>query len=114
RLAADLPTQVDEVTWELPLREGIKFTNGEIFDAEAAAAAINRIIDPEFNSSYLGQVDAISSAEAVDEYTLRVTTNGPDPLLPARLYLIQMVPPEHAQGDLGRSPVGTGPYELKR
>lgn len=113
QLATELPTQVDDTTWELPTREGVTFTNGEPFNAEAAAAAINRMIDPVFDSELLSQIETIESAEAVDENTLRITTNGPDPVLPARLYMIPMVPPEAAAGDdFGQNPVGTGPYEL--
>ena len=50
-LATALPTQIDDTTWEFKLRDGVTFTNGEPFDADAAAYSINRVIDPSFNSA---------------------------------------------------------------
>ncbi|MGH8543312.1 MAG: ABC transporter substrate-binding protein [Gammaproteobacteria bacterium] len=113
RLAADLPTLIDDVTWEIKIKEGVTFTNGEPFDAAAAAAAINRQLDPDFDSELLGLIEIIEDVEVVDDTTLRLTTNGPDPILPSRLYMIQMVPPEYSQtAEFARSPIGTGPYEF--
>lgn len=110
-LASDLPTQVDDTTWEVTVRDDVSFTNGEPFNAESAAASINRMIDPDFGSELLPRLSAIKSAEAVDEFTLDVTTKTPDPVLPARLEIIMMVPLKASQdADFGKNPVGTGPY----
>lgn len=112
-LAAAMPTQVDETTWEIALRDGITFHNGEPFNAEAVAFSVNRVIDPEFNSEQASFFSTITGAEAVDELTVRVTTDGSDPILPARLYWMKMVPPGAAEADdFAESPVGTGPYEF--
>jgi peptide/nickel transport system substrate-binding protein len=113
RLAASLPENVDPTTWEVKIREGVEFTNGEPFNAEVAAAAIMRESDPEYDSELLSQVETITNAEAVDDTTLRITTAAPDPILPSRLYMIQMVPMEYAQDEaFARDPVGTGPYQF--
>jgi peptide/nickel transport system substrate-binding protein len=113
RLAASLPRLVDETTWELKLRRGITFHNGAPFDAAAAKYSIERIIfDDEVNSDLRSQVDKISSVDVVDDYTIRINTNGPDPVLPARLYMVQMVEPGAAAGGLADQAVGTGPYKL--
>jgi peptide/nickel transport system substrate-binding protein len=113
RLAASLPRLVDETTWELKLRRGITFHNGAPFDAAAAKYSIERIIfDDEVNSDLRSQVDKISSVDVVDDYTIRINTNGPDPVLPARLYMVQMVEPGAAAGGLADQAVGTGPYQL--
>jgi ABC-type transport system substrate-binding protein len=48
---------------------------------------------------------------AVDEYTLDVTTKERDVILPARLTVIKMVPPEASQAEsFATQAVGTGPY----
>ncbi|NBB83684.1 MAG: ABC transporter substrate-binding protein [Alphaproteobacteria bacterium] len=110
-LAAAMPTQVDETTWDVALREGVTFHNGAPFNAEAAAFSVNRVIDPEFNSEQVSFFATITGAEAVDDMTVRITTSGPDPILPARLYWMKMVPPGAAEGDdFASVPVGTGPY----
>ena len=113
RLAASLPRLVDETSWELKLRRGITFHNGAPFDAAAAKYSIERIIfDDEVNSDLRSQVDKISGVDVVDDYTIRINTNGPDPVLPARLYMVQMVEPGAAAGGLADAAVGTGPYML--
>lgn len=110
-LAAAAPTQVDETTWEFTLREGVTFHNGEPFDSAAVAYSVARIIDPEFNSEQSSFFSTIVGATAVDPLTVQIMTNGPDPILPARMYWMKMVPPVYAEDDaFASAPVGTGPY----
>ena len=112
-LAASMPEQVDETTWEVTIREGIEFHNGEPLDAEAVAASYERIIDPELASEQSSFFEGITAAEAVDATTVRFTTEGPDPVFPARLYWIKIVPPEHAASPgFADEPIGTGPYRF--
>ncbi len=113
RLAAELPERIDDTTWEVTLREGVTFHNGEPFNAESAAWSINRELDPEYDSELLSQIETIDRAEVVDEYTIRLITKGPDPVVPSRLYMIQQVPLEYSKDEaFARDPVGTGPYEF--
>lgn len=112
RLAASLPRLVDETTWELKLRRGISFHNGAPFNAAAAKYSIERLIDPEFDSDLREQVENISSVDVVDDYTIRINTHGPDPVLPARLYMVQIVEPGAAADGLEDEAVGTGPYKF--
>lgn len=110
-LAASEPSQVDETTWEFTLREGITFTNGEPFDADAVVASVQRIVDLGDESEQSGFFSTITGAEAVDDLTVRITTDGPDPLLPTRMYWMKMGSPGGLQeADLADDPVGTGPY----
>ncbi len=114
-LLAESYEQVDDTTWRFQLREGISFTNGEPMNAEAVKFSIERVIDPEFNSEQLSFFETISGAEAVDDTTVEITTAGPDPILPARMYWLKIVPPEYAAADdvtFSENPVGTGPYKF--
>jgi len=112
-LAAAEPVLVDPTTWEVKLREGVTFQNGEPFDAEAAAFSINRVVNPDFNSEQLSYFNTITGAEAVDVTTLRITTSGPDPILPTRLYWLKMVPPvAAADPGFAENPIGSGPYKF--
>lgn len=106
-------SQKDATTWELKVRTGVKFQNGEAFDAAAAAASIKRIIDPAYKSELLSFVSTIKDAKAVDATTLQLTTDGPDPILPSRLTWLAIVPPKaSADKDFGTKPSGTGPYKF--
>jgi len=114
-LAADMPKQINTTTWEIKVRSGISFTNGEPFNAAAAAYSINRIIDPKLNSAQLSIFTGIKSAKAVDDTTLRVTTDGFDPVFNSQMARLTMVPPKASkQKGFASNPVGTGPYEFVR
>ena len=112
RLAASLPRLVDETTWELKLRRGINFHNGAPFNAASAKYSIERIILGEIDSDLREQVEKITGVDIVDDYTIRINTDGPDPVLPARLYMVQMVEPGAAADGLEDEAVGTGPYKF--
>jgi peptide/nickel transport system substrate-binding protein len=113
KLAAEMPTQVDDTTWEVKLRQGITFHNDEPFNADVVARSFSRIIDPEFKSEQTTFLGGITDVEAVDETTVRFTTDGADPILPSRLYWIKIVPAEYsADADFAEAPAGTGPYEF--
>ncbi len=78
-LAADAPTQVDARTWQFKLREGIKFHNGEPFNADAVVASVLRVIDPANNSEQMAYLGPLSGAEKVDDLTVRIITSAPRP-----------------------------------
>lgn len=113
-LAAAFPTQVDATTWQFKLREGVKFHNGEPFNADAVVASVTRVIDPANNSEQMAYYGTIKGAEKVDDLTVNLVTNGPDPILPSRLYWMKMIAPGYSKdGDLAGVPVGTGPYKFE-
>ncbi|WMS43515.1 ABC transporter substrate-binding protein [Acuticoccus sp. MNP-M23] len=112
-LAEAAPTQIDETTWEFELRDGVTFHNGEPFNADSVVTSVERIIDPANNSEQMGYLNTISGAEKVDDDTVRITTTGPDPILPSRMYWMKMIPAEYGKtGNIGEEPVGTGPYKF--
>lgn len=114
-LAAEMPIQIDDTTWQFPLREGVTFHNGEPFDADSVVATVDRMIrlieaGVTDNSGFFG---TLTGAEAVDEYTVNITTDGPDGVLPSRMYWLKMIPASAgASDDLSDSVVGTGPYQF--
>ncbi len=108
-------TSVDDLTWEVVLREGVTFHNGEAFNAETVKFNIERILNPENLSPQIGDLSAIEKVEVVDEYTVKITTKEPYPLLPGRLNL-PMVPKEYIEENgqeyFAANPIGTGPYKF--
>jgi peptide/nickel transport system substrate-binding protein len=112
-LAASEPKLVDPKTWEVKLRPGIKFHNGEPFNAEAVVFSVKRIIDPNFKSEQISFFSTVKDAKRVDDLTAHIITDGPDPILPARLYWMKMVPPVYSKdAKFAEAPVGTGPYRF--
>jgi peptide/nickel transport system substrate-binding protein len=110
-LATEMPEQIDSTTWRFKLREGVKFSNDEPFDADSVVASVNRVLDPEFASGQSGFYTGMKTAEKVDATTVDVITSTEDPLLPNRMAFMKMVPPKASQeADFAENPVGTGPY----
>lgn len=108
--------QTDDVTWRFTLREGVTFHNGEAFNAEVAAFGINYTWSPENNFQIYQYVGPDMTATAVDEYTVDVVTEAPDPILPSRLYfspIPSMQQVQEAPETLPDTPIGTGPYVFR-
>jgi peptide/nickel transport system substrate-binding protein len=109
---------VDDTTWEFVLRQGVRFHNGEELTAEAVKFTLDRVIDPAARSPTVSYVRPVQSVEVVNARTVRIKTDGPDPLLPARMsrYPAYVVPPAYVRQvgneEFARRPVGTGPYRL--
>lgn len=112
-LAAAAPVQVDPKSWEFKLRPNVKFHNGEPFNADAVVNSVKRVIDPALKSEQAAYFGTITGAEKVDDLTVRVTTSGPDPILPSRMYWMKMIPANYsADAKFAEAPVGTGPYKF--
>lgn len=113
-LAAEAPVQLDEITWQFKLRDGVTFHNGQPFNADAVVASVSRVIDPANNSEQMDYFNTIAKAEKVDDLTVNIVTSGTDPILPSRMYWMKMIDPGYAaSGDLAGAPVGTGPYKFQ-
>jgi len=109
---------VNDTTWEVKLRPGLTFHNGEPLDAEAVRFSLMRALDPTVKSVFASSLNTIARVEVVDPLTVRIVTKAPDPILPSRLSMQQgqILPPKYAaeQGTRGlaRKPVGAGPYRF--
>jgi peptide/nickel transport system substrate-binding protein len=109
--------QIDDKTIEFELREGVKFHNGEEFDADDVAYTLNFIAKPENKVVTQGNVNWIEKAEKLDKYKVRLTTKE---VFPAAIeYLAGPVvihPNEYYEkvGPKGQNdkPVGSGPYKV--
>ncbi len=77
RLATDWE-RVDDTTMRFKLREGVKFHSGNEMTAEDVVWTIERLkSSPDFKGIFSGW----TSAEAIDDYTVEVKTDGPSPLI---------------------------------
>ena len=110
-LAAALPEQIDPLTWRFRLRPNIRFHNGEAFNAQAVATSVKRIVAPAFASRQRPFLTTIVDARVVDDLTVDIITNGPDPSLPTRMYWLTIVPAS-VSPEINARPIGTGPFRF--
>jgi len=107
---------VDETTWEVKLRQKVKFHDGSPFTARDVKASFDRVLDEKNKLTARGNHTKIKSVEVVDDYTVRFKTDGPYPLFAERLSALVMqsekVMKEKGHEWMQENPVGTGPYKL--
>ncbi|NOD92593.1 ABC transporter substrate-binding protein [Ruegeria sp. HKCCD4884] len=83
-LATDwAPSESDPNVWVFNLRQGVKFHDGADFAAEDVVFSINRAKQP--NSDMKELINSIVEVRAVDDHTVEIVTDGPNPILPANL-----------------------------
>jgi len=111
---------VDNTTWEFSLRSGVKFHNGEPFDAQSVKATMDYIKDPANKTHYASRWSLVKEVQIVDPYTVRFITEKPWPGLIDRISASDMLvmPPKalRAEGPQGllAKPVGTGPFKFSQ
>lgn len=111
-----LQSSADGMTHTIKLRQGITFTDGEPFNAEAVKANFERILNNDLQWKSL--ISLVTNIETPDEYTVVLTTSAP--FAPLQFHLthggVAMISPKAiAQGDewLASNTVGTGPFKQK-
>ena len=101
---------------DFQLRDDITFHDGTPLTAEDVVYSVKRITNPEFKSPQLGQFSKIVGAEATGTHSVRLTTDGPYPVLLAQLVKLSIVSRNHTEkvGDeqLNLVPMGSGPYRF--
>ncbi|PYN59955.1 MAG: ABC transporter substrate-binding protein [Candidatus Rokuibacteriota bacterium] len=119
-LAAEMPKLVAPTTWEFKLRRGVKFHNGEDFNADAVKFSIERLANPANKLRGSSSFAPIDRVEVVDPYTVKIHTKKPWPTFLAHIALRQasIIPSKEYAGKdtaaVSRNPIGTGPYKFVR
>ncbi|MGR3801984.1 ABC transporter substrate-binding protein [Marinibacterium profundimaris] len=122
---------IDPTTMELKLREGVKFHNGDEMTADDVVFSLNRMFQATFPPYVVRAKDRFGNftgAEKVDDYTIRIHSERPEPLWETLISMQQaMIIPEAytkaLTGDpdvaedsdfeaFSLAPVGTGPYKV--
>lgn len=116
-LLAESYRLIDDKTWEFTLRKGVKFHNGEDFNAEAVKFSLERVSNPTNKMRQLTYFELIDHVEIVDDYTVHVITKEPFPSLPATLCAWgPMIPPKYVKEKgntyIATHPIGTGPFKF--
>lgn len=112
-LAESWEVSPDLTTYTFKLRKGVKFHNGEPFNAQAVKFSFDRA-GGEKSTNKDKRTFANISTQAVDEHTVVVLTKEIDPDFPFLLGQATaiIVEPKSA-AENATKPVGTGPYRLE-
>lgn len=110
----------DGLVYTFSLRQGVRFSDGEAFDAHAAVKNFEHIFANRSRHAWLELANTVDSFEAVDEHTLRITLKAPYyPALqdlslprPFRFLSPAAFPETGITRDGIKKPVGTGPWKL--
>jgi len=100
------------------LRKGVKWHDGKPFTAADVLYTYQVTTDPKTPTAYAGDFLKTKKAEALDDYTFRVTYDKP--FAPALISWASAIMPKHllegkdiTKSPLARHPIGTGPYKFK-
>lgn len=116
QLATDW-TWVDDKTLEFNLRRGVKFHNGEEFDADDVVYTLNFVAKPENKVVTQTNVNWIESAEKLDKYKVRIRLKRTFPAAIDYLAGPVVIHPNEYYAKVGpngmnTAAVGSGPYKV--
>ncbi|MEV4420928.1 ABC transporter substrate-binding protein [Patulibacter sp. NPDC049589] len=124
-LATDWKANGTATSWTFTLRQGVTFTDGTPWDADAAIFNLQRYTNPDAPSSsaaIVGQSATLGGGvmkafRKLGAYRVRIDLKAPDAHLPEDVATLFMGSPtalrkEGAAG-FAKKPVGTGPFVLK-
>ena len=109
--------QIDDRTLEFELREGVKFHNGEEFDADSVVYTLNYVADPKNKATTQQNVSWIEKVEKLGKYKVRIISKQPFPGAKEYLSTTVAIHPAKYYKEVGpkgmnAKPVGSGPYKV--
>ena len=107
-LAADAPVQIDDLEYEVTLREDTVFSDGSPLTSADVVNAFERNGESDLYGAFLSFITTVS---APDERTVRFKLNAPmGSVLQERLALVRVSPATLTDEELASKPVGSGPW----
>lgn len=107
-LAKSYEVSADGLTWTFPLREDVKFSNGEPVTAEDVKFTYEML--QEDGISY--DLSFVKSIEAKDGNMVVITLKQPHSVFVGQLTEIGIVPKDLYNDHYSHNPVGSGPYKV--
>lgn len=117
-LAESWRVSEDGRSWDLHLREGVAFHDGEEMDAGDVLFTYRTLLDPATESPLSSHYEIVDEVEALDGHSVRFHLSEPYSPFPY-LLLLEIVPSHLFTGAaesfaaFARNPVGTGPFVFR-
>ena len=106
--------QIDQDTWRFTLRQGVKFHNGEDWNADASLpsfASQGNVVSEGGSINYTGPYEAVK----VDDYTVDLNCADPCPIFPNTAFFLNFEAPgwlaATAEDEQAGTSIGFGPYQ---
>ena len=134
KLAKDWEVSEDGRTYTFHLNENVKWHDGVPFTAEDVEFTFTMLANPDYDMGATsrvmpivgaeeyrkGEADSIEGIKVIDDLTISFTTMEPNAPFLASLYigvipkhiLKDITPPEWAEHETNRAPIGTGPFKF--
>lgn len=113
-------TNTDPLTWQVKLREGVKFHDGNPLTADDVIFSLTRAKNiPNSPAPFSGNVAAIDSMKALDNLTIEFKTKKPTPDFIEQIGFVYIVEKKVAENasiedfNSGKAAIGTGAYKFK-
>lgn len=105
--------QVDPNTWHFKVRQGVKFHDGADLNAKAVAFSIERMTGGKLTCNNMAKFgNAKLTVKPLDDYTVEIRSDRPQPILPTLLSVVMVVSPNTPVDKAVNDPIGTGPFKL--
>jgi len=119
RLATGYEVSPDGLTYTIKLRKGVKFSDGTDFNADAAKAGWDNVLNPETRVPLRFTVGMVEECVKVDDYTIQLKLKFAfAPLAPTiSMSLMSPISPAALKKygeDIRQHPTGAGPYILDK